>query len=523
MKSIISENKKILKLLFLLLFVIIYFSVSVFIFWDSAHYMSYVSIFEGQLGWENWDIVRGPIFPLIIYLSNFLFGKSAQGLLIMTFLFYIFMILCVYLILKKAFPNSSNNKNDKIVKYGTLLFILLDPIILGYYHALLTEFVAITLALFMCLMVYIWINSDLKRERNKSIFLTILFVVFTLFAWFLKQPYVSVVIFPVIIATIISSLKNKKIYNVIYRISTLLFCLIFLFISMSLWNKFLESKNIDLNSDRNVVSNFGKQLIEALNNFEIVDSSNLSIDDINANKFLNSSEKKYMIKNIKNNNYQLINVKSLNGNIIDQELVYAKNGRISTVNSFKFIIKNVFIHPLLTTESYTSNYLALANIYPKTTIDGVGYTVEKNISVDYCHEDCAIAGAYTSSRSSIYSMTDEMYARVSNYDTVNNPSRIFKLIYRILSKIYVIFYKFLILLLPIFTIITLVLRIKKVKNNSIDMCLILFGYSLLHVLVHVVTGACIDRYASPAYITSFIGLVFLIYNILILKQEKKKI
>jgi len=37
--------------------------------------------------------------------------------------------------------------------------------------------------------------------------------------------------------------------------------------------------------------------------------------------------------------------------------------------------------------------------------------------------------------------------------------------------------------------------------------IILLSFSFLHILEHAVTGAVIDRYASPAYITTILGYI----------------
>ena len=83
MKDKIKKNFGIISLILITLF---YFQYSVTILWDSAHYMNYVNIFEGNLSWNNWDVVRGPVFPIIIYLGNFIFGKTSQGLILNTYI-----------------------------------------------------------------------------------------------------------------------------------------------------------------------------------------------------------------------------------------------------------------------------------------------------------------------------------------------------------------------------------------------------------------------------------------------------
>ena len=155
-KNIINKYHK---TIILLLLVIVFFSFSMVITWDSTHYLTYVNIFEGTSKFSTWDIVRGPIFPYIIYLGFLLFGKTVQGSLLLMFLFYLGFILLV-----NYFCNIIFDKH-KGLKYIILLFCIFNPIIFGYYHTLLTEFVAVTLAMLSCYFANNWWKADTKKEK----------------------------------------------------------------------------------------------------------------------------------------------------------------------------------------------------------------------------------------------------------------------------------------------------------------------------------------------------------------------
>ena len=128
MKSVIKKN------LFIIILTIIFFSVPVVITWDSAHYLSMTAIFEKVNLWKNWDIVRGISFPLLIYFSDLIFGKSNVGLTILMFIFYLIMLFYVYKIVNNIFDNKY-----PILKFILYFFVIINPIIFGYYHTLLTE------------------------------------------------------------------------------------------------------------------------------------------------------------------------------------------------------------------------------------------------------------------------------------------------------------------------------------------------------------------------------------------------
>ena len=174
-------KNEVIIMLFILL-TIYYFEYAVTITWDSAHYLEYVKIFENVMPFSSWDVVRGPIFPLIIYCSNFLFSKTNHGLLVMTYMYYLVMLLFNIKILNYYLDKIKIKKNTKkIIKYIFVGLIIINPIIYGYYHCLLTEFVAITLAIISCYYAVIWLDVDYYKEKNKYILLNLLFIFLTLF------------------------------------------------------------------------------------------------------------------------------------------------------------------------------------------------------------------------------------------------------------------------------------------------------------------------------------------------------
>ena len=47
-----------------------------------------------------------------------------------------------------------------------------------------------------------------------------------------------------------------------------------------------------------------------------------------------------------------------------------------------------------------------------------------------------------------------------------------------------------------------------------NLAIILLGFSFLHILLHAVTGAIIDRYAVPAFITTILGIFLLVLSVI---------
>ena len=343
-QNFINSNFKLKHIIFLFLIFVFFFSFSMIITVDSAHYMSMTNIFEGISGWETWDIVRGFTFPYLIFLSNSLFGRTTQGVLIFSFIFYLIMIYFVNKITKRVF--NDNTKLDKIFRYFTFFIIIFNPIIFGYYHALLTEFVAITISIIFCYVCWKWMDIDDIKDK-KNIFYIILFVIFTIFAWFLKQPYVTIVLFPLIISSFLSIISKFKWKNILLRLGTICICLICMFVSIKCWNNFLAGKSIDTNTGRSSGNMFGGQLIYAVD-YLVHEKDEMAYTDkkINDSEYLSDNEKKKLLK--EPDNYYIYSIKNFDGVILEQDIVK----KSSMKSSLNFITNNFFEHPTLYLKSY---------------------------------------------------------------------------------------------------------------------------------------------------------------------------
>lgn len=484
MKRIKDFFVKNYKVIFLLILFFFFFSFPILILFDSAHYMSFVEIFEGKESFSSWDIIRGPVFPVLIFLSNKLFGKTAMGVLIMCFLLYLLMIVIVRYLLNFL---SDDSKKKKIFIYLCfILLVLLNPIVFGYYHTLLTECVAITIAIISSFLAWKFLFVE-KKEKFYFIFLVIYFVVMTPFSWFLKQPYLSIVLFPLIIVAVLRLFLGRSFIHRIQILCVLFTSLLSLFISINLWNGFLGSKGIDLHSKRNIVGGFGNQILSALSNIRIKETENQGIAEI---EILNESGDVVEISEIKKNDI----------------------GFVTTKDSVLFILQTFFKYPLTTMKSYVSNYLALINLYKTYTPDSINYYIEsKNLVFDGCVENCVIATSILNKKSNIYYMPEEMYARVKDYEQYLNTPPVPRGVLNLFVKPSIVAFNISFLLLP-FVLIFLVVywiiskpKYGKFKQKALALSLILLSFSFLHLLVHTVTGAIIDRYASPVYITTILG------------------
>ncbi|MEG0825983.1 MAG: hypothetical protein RR404_00780 [Bacilli bacterium] len=514
----LKKNKKVI--LCVLLLIIIYFSFSVTITWDTAHYFSFVEIFEGLLPWNSWDIVRGPTFPLLIYISNFLFGKTVQGLLINSFIYYIIMLFFVHKICNEVFDESQKKK--KVLTFATLLIIILNPIIFGYYHALLTEFIAMTLSVVSCYLSYLWLGIDFNKEKAKYVVFIIVFSILFIFSWFLKQPYISTTLFPMIAAAFISIVKKFNVSNIIQRLGAIMTCMFIFVISLSMWSMFLNYIGTDNSIGRDSGSMLGAQLFNAVDHCKLASTEYYEIDRITNSKYFNKEEKQLILDNP--DLYKIVNVTDNKKNIIDQMLIASYDDKISTKSYVTFWIKTIFKHPVLVAESYVANYLAISNIYPIATIDGVSYQKIRKIDLTFNNEIYSIGYRIYQPVENVFYMTNEMQARVNNYRQNNSPSTVFLYIYQLLCTPANILFKLILVLLPfawLFSTVMVIINRKNARSKVLEFTFILLTYSFLHVLMHAVTGAFIDRYSVPMLITSILGMIFLIYYIVTRNRKAK--
>ena len=175
MKNFIKKNRQ---LFLLIILSIAFFSATLTITWDGAHYLSYVDIFEENKAFYTWDIVRGPVFPISIYLGDKIFGKSAIGILSLFFIVYLLYCFIIEKISNEIFDDI---KFKKIFKFLFFTFAIFNPVVFGYFHTLLTEILAIFLMVLSCYFAYKWVDAGGKKEK---IFYSLFFIFFIPFSHF---------------------------------------------------------------------------------------------------------------------------------------------------------------------------------------------------------------------------------------------------------------------------------------------------------------------------------------------------
>ena len=172
----------------------------------------------------------------------------------------ILLVIC-YLIYEEFFNNKSNKIYNVCILITLFILIAFNPIVFGYYHTLLTEFISITIAALACYLCWKFIYIDYDVNRIKFWSYTVIFAILAVISWNLKQPYVGTVIYPLIISFLIYMFKKPKITNVLFKILSIMISAAAIVCSIIVWNKILVANNVKQNSERDSSGFFARQLV----------------------------------------------------------------------------------------------------------------------------------------------------------------------------------------------------------------------------------------------------------------------
>jgi hypothetical protein len=246
--------------------------------YDSAHYLWLADLIKSG-EWASWDVIRNPGFPLQLYFSQLLFGNSIDGLRWATVLLNVLFYLIVSELAIEALQ--LKNLHDRyILRIIVFLFLALDPIVFGYFHSLLTEFDAAILVALSS-----WLSIKLLKEEIYSTKFWLLLGFFTILivmAWFLKQPYVSSVIFPLAISLLLILFSKFSWKKLFYFSGIGLASILIMLAGQLLWTKFLVSEGNAIAEERQ----FSTWLSNSIENQQT---------EIEESSFIKTLAKKYLI------------------------------------------------------------------------------------------------------------------------------------------------------------------------------------------------------------------------------------
>lgn len=242
--------------IFIIVLVLIDLLYTITLTYDSGHYLSLSEVI--RLGaWQNWDPIRMIAFPLGIYLSQSIFGFNTTGLLIPMILAHIVLFVVSYSLIVAVFP--PRTRSIRLLVMGFIfLFIALDPTVVGYYHTLLTEHPAATVAILACLGAYHLVQAVPFSRRFYV--LTLILVLMVPYAWHIKQPYVGAALFPLVIACLLILTRTFTKKNILYVAITGIVTAALVLGSTAVWNGFLRSQGNPLDQNRRLSSFTDKRI-----------------------------------------------------------------------------------------------------------------------------------------------------------------------------------------------------------------------------------------------------------------------
>ncbi len=524
------KNKKTIALiLFWIIITIIFFTYGLTITHDSSHYLWLSSLMTEGEDFTQWDVGRGPVFPLFLKVTQIFFGPNSNGFLVATFIFYLLMLLFSYLIYKDTIQNEEvcSKKFKWVLGILFVLLVVVNPMIIGYYHTLLTEFIAMTFAVIGCYLSWKWMQINFKENKLQYILYTIVLAILTAIAWQLKQPYVGTILFPVIIAAIISFVRKVNLKNFLQRGFTVLICMIMLVIGIQGWNLVIKVKNVNIDNTRTTGGFLALGLLEGIKEYNIKNGFE-TIQAVQENTKISQEDKEKMVQVLENNSeYQSFTV--IDTNQENYEIIYSKGKVISTLDATKFLLNTLIKNPKVILGCYLRSYLVTISMY-SISFDGprVLQTGTKLEFTNTQEIDAIGFKIYNYGTPTNFLLLEKYEPYAKEYEDVNKPVVAINWLLRNLQIPSAIAMKISFILLPILTIasIVAVFRTKKRYNEKytkiIDLITILYSFSFMNIVAHALLGSSIDRYTMPALATTFIAILLSIYAIIYRKQYKNK-
>lgn len=516
MKEFIIKHKQ---LLIFMALVFIFFSTSLVITFDSTHYLTYLDIFEGTAPWSTWDIVRGPFYPLTIFISNILFGKSSRGLLFGMFLVYLLYCFVIYKLAKYTFKDT---KRKNLYTFLLCVFAYLNPVVLGYFHVMLSEYIAITMSMISCLLAWIWSKEKKKKIR---VLCSLYFILGVTFSYLVKQPYICATFTPMFIGMIYAFINNKSIKKSFEYIATVALSLIVLVLTLNVWNSFLKSVGADYSTGRDGGSILNNQVLGAVGGFKMTivkDKYSIDIEDE-----LTNEEKNIAYQELDEGRNVLVLSIYDNKKLLEKDIVKVNDiNAPSLFASLGEVFSVLFRYPKVILGSYFSNYCALTSVCKIATDDSVTYYVSSDLDLLHLQENQAISYRPFYRLPKQFGYPEARENQVSFYKDPESAS-LFDYSEKLWFYPTAIIYKVVTMFFALFLIANIIFRVrnrKQVKDYDMYLFSTLFLFTaLITMLFNGCLGAFIDRYSVTCLMLGLFGIItsvlFISKNI---KKEKKR-
>lgn len=497
MKKFLEKQKNIILITVLIVFLgIIYFSYNITMTWDTSEYLGLADYIGTKEMTENWIGHRGIAFPLLLKLFKPFGIENKIFMQILMFIFYVAMIITIYKIYKKLREHEFlKNKITKcIFVIYTMIFIVLNPMIFGYYHTLLTEFVSMTITLLMCYLSWKWIDFNWKENKKSIIIYAIIFSVLTIFLYHIKQSLFPLTLLPILTATLLSVINNFKLSDFLTKTITIISIIIMLFSSISIWNILMKDAEVLENTEEKRINGY---LIKGVSELkQICDEQTINDFDrsLISNKENNEIEK-VLSNESKYTNFRIYKASN------DKYLVYFSEGKDSFKEDVSFYFKILFNSPVDIAKSYYKNYWRIIFTSEKLPIwkGRENYDIPYNIYIN---------------KGNVVDVNKDYIKYIKNYFSINETNTVSKIYTAYAEKIFkfiTIFDKMSLWILPITWLLSVIAYIiinRKINKNTLKILqfiIILYTTSFGGIMAYILFGTTVDRYAVPMMIPTFIA------------------
>lgn len=489
--------------IFLILFGIIFFSYNITLTWDSSEYIGLGDFIGTDSMKSKWIGHRGIMFPLLIRLTRPNGIANQFFMLILMYIFFIIMTYNIYKIYLKFKEEKVFDKYDTCIYFlWTFLFIIINPLIFGYFHTVLTEFVGLTVAIQIAFLCWKWLYLSWKDNKKEIILYCIYFSILTMFIYHIKQSLVPITLVPILFSSLISIIREWNLKNFLTRFLTFLVVVITLITSIIIWNFYMKEAKTQEDTENVRIKNrliIGICELKKVCTNEDINEKILEDTNLKDLEISNEYEKYTIYKNSKNRYF-----------------IFYSNDDYSTKEQIKFYFEVLFKSPGDVIKSYRYNYWK-------------EMFINENRKLTRAEENAVIPIITYLGKYNAQEPNPEFIDFTMQYLIVNkgNPIKnMFNVTVRLryfmnaFTKITLYIQPLLLLVLFIIYLITRK-KINKSNIKLLEFICILYAQSFGIIMAYVVFGQIIDRYFIPATISNYIADVLLIIFIKKLFEENK--
>jgi hypothetical protein len=526
--------------LLLIFITIIHFSIPLVATWDTAHYHNYLDILYGKKAWENWDVIRGPVFPVFIAGVHFLFGYSSIGMLLGTY-----VITVMVWFIAAYFIKELSGSVSVIISHSLLfVFLFLNPILLGFYHTILTEFMGSFLLIFSVFVSYCWFYKNIyDRTKFEFIGLSIILIVLVPTSFHIKQPYVATTIMPLLASSLLSIFFEKKTINIVQRLLVVMMSLILLIGSVQVWHNFLPNTGIAAKKERMSYYMVSDRLYRGLHsqqtNSDHLDKNEqtkkkritrdvivggISLDELSsaqietdkAINFIDRNRALRLKRAGKEKTYGFVFIADSEGEIIDKILV---GGNPGIARSVFELIRVCIAHPVLSFKQYVINFFQITRLIDNPWLETEAIAFKSFEAKGFGNNVFWVA-SYFEPLIAPYKQDEINFIGSIPYILFKKTSLwLFPLLLTALSSLWILFILY----------VTYYAVKKKITNSSrtlkINKAPAFFFISSFAIFFqiffpHALLGATNDRYAFPAYSLSLIVFVIILLQCIAFIKER---